>query len=90
MARSSPTKQHLAMAIHEIIADRKLKPVDIAALFDLPQPRVSALLNNRLDGFSAERLMYFLTLLDQDVEIVIRPRGHDAGVVSVTHIVRIR
>ena len=28
----------------------------------------------RLEGFSVERLMHFLTALDRDVEIVIRPK----------------
>ncbi|MFA5952623.1 MAG: hypothetical protein WC807_20370 [Hyphomicrobium sp.] len=38
----------------------------------------------RLDGFSVERLMGFLTLLNRDVEIVIRPsRDEQAGYVSV-------
>jgi predicted XRE-type DNA-binding protein len=46
---------------------------------------VSALANYKLDGFSVERLMTFLTALDQDVEIVIRkkPRSRAAGRISV-------
>ncbi len=38
------------------------------------QPKISALRNYRLDGFSVERLMNFLTALDCDVEILIRPK----------------
>jgi predicted XRE-type DNA-binding protein len=38
------------------------------------QPKVSALSKYKLEGFSVERLMRFLTLLDQDVEIVVRPK----------------
>jgi len=38
----------------------------------IDQPKVSALADYKLDGFSVERLMIFLTALDQDVEIVIR------------------
>jgi predicted XRE-type DNA-binding protein len=81
------TKTRLAMAITEIIQVRKLKQVGAAKLLDIPQPKVSALVNYRLDGFSVERLMHFLTALDQDVEIMIRPRSHDAGAISV-HVVR--
>ncbi len=46
---------------------------------------MSALANYKLDGFSVERLMIFLTSLDQDVEIVIRkkPRTRAAGRISV-------
>jgi len=36
------------------------------------QPKVSALARYRLEGFSVERLMRFLTALNRDVEIVIR------------------
>jgi predicted XRE-type DNA-binding protein len=38
------------------------------------QPKVSALSNYQLDGFSIERLMNFVTALDRDVDIVIRPK----------------
>jgi predicted XRE-type DNA-binding protein len=38
------------------------------------QPKVSALVNYRLDGFSVERLMTFLTALGRDVDITIRPK----------------
>jgi predicted XRE-type DNA-binding protein len=46
---------------------------------------VSALANYRLEGYSVERLMTFLTALDQDVEIVIRkkPRSRAAARISV-------
>jgi predicted XRE-type DNA-binding protein len=46
---------------------------------------VSGLANYKLDGFSVERLMTFLTALDQDVEIVSRkePRSRAAGRISV-------
>lgn len=39
------------------------------------QPKISALANYRLDGFSVERLMHFLNALDRDIEIVVRPRS---------------
>jgi len=46
---------------------------------------VSALANYKLDGFSVERLMGFLTALDQDVEIGVRnkPRSRAAARISV-------
>jgi len=48
-------------------------------------PPVAALSHDKLDGFSVERLMIFLTALDQDVEIVItkKPRSRAAGRISV-------
>ncbi len=78
------TKTRLAMAINEIIAARKLRQVDAAKLLNIPQPRVSALLHYRLKEFSVEKLLDLLTLLNQDVEITIRPRKLEgAGAVSV-------
>jgi predicted XRE-type DNA-binding protein len=78
------TKTRLAMAINEIIAARKLRQVDAAKLLNIPQPRVSALLHYRLKEFSVEKLLDLLTLLNQDVEIMIRPRKLEgAGAVSV-------
>ena len=77
------TKTRLAMAINGIVQGRKLRQAQTASLLGIPQPKVSALANYRLDGFSVERLMDFLTALDQDVEIIIRPRSHDEGTVSV-------
>jgi len=66
-------KTRLAMEINAILKQRGLKQSQAAALLGVPQPKVSALVNYRLDGFSLERLMSFLTALDQDVEILIRP-----------------
>ena len=76
------TKTRLALAVNELLNDRKLKQREIAELLVIPQPKVSALKNYRLDQFSVERLMEFLTALNQDVEIVIRPRTR-AGHISV-------
>ena len=45
-----------------------------AKLLGVPQPKISALMNYRLDGFSVEKLMELPTSLDRDVGIVIRPR----------------
>ncbi|MDB5816649.1 MAG: transcriptional regulator [Rhizobacter sp.] len=66
-------KTRLALAVNTLLAGRKLKQREIAVLLRIPQPKVSALINYRLDQFSVERLMEFLTYLSQDVEIMIRP-----------------
>ena len=73
------TKLRLAMEVNEIIKSRRLKQAQAGTLLGLPQPKVSQLVNYRLDGFSVERLMGFLTRLDRDVEIVIRPRREPHG-----------
>lgn len=50
------------------------------------KPKVSSLVNYQLEGFSVERLMNFLTALDQDVDIVIRrkPTSRKGGRILVT------
>ena len=73
-AAERQTKTRLALAVNELLESRKLKQREIALVLGIPQPKVSALRNYRLDVFSIERLMAFLTALDQDVDIIIRPR----------------
>ena len=79
-AAERETKTRLALAVNELLKARKLKQREIALLLGVPQPKVSALTNYRLDQFSVERLMQFLTALNQDVEIMIRPRVRKGGV----------
>ncbi|MGV8933628.1 MAG: helix-turn-helix domain-containing protein [Gallionellaceae bacterium] len=75
----------LAMRINELLQDRKLTQTKVAVIFGVPQPHVSELKHYKLNRFSSERLMHFLTLLDNDVEIIIRPKakGHTSGLLSV-------
>ncbi|MEO3434466.1 helix-turn-helix transcriptional regulator [Inquilinus sp. CAU 1745] len=79
------TKLRLAHAINDVIGRRRLTQAATAEKLNVSQPKVSALANYKLDGFSVERLMTFLTALDQDVEIVIKkkPRSRPAGRISV-------
>ena len=65
----------LAVQINELLAARKLPQAGVAALFGIAQPHVSELKNYKLSRFSSERLLRFLTQLDRDVEIVIRPKA---------------
>lgn len=75
----------LAMRINELLQDRKLTQAKAAEIFGIPQPHISDLKHYKLSRFSSERLMHFLTLLDKDVEIIIRPKakGHGSGMLSV-------
>jgi len=66
------TKVRLAVAINQIIQGQKLSQTAAARRLKVNQPKVSALSNYQLDGFSVERLMNFVTALDRDVDIVIR------------------
>jgi predicted XRE-type DNA-binding protein len=82
-------KAELVQRICDIIAQRKLTQARAAKLLGIDQPKVSALLRGRLDGFSTDRLFRFLNALGSDVEIVVRPaRGDkraDTRVVTGSH-----
>jgi predicted XRE-type DNA-binding protein len=85
-AEERQTKLRLAYAINRIVEGNRLSQVAAAELLGINQPKVSALLNYKLAGFSVERLMTFLTALDRDIEIVIRkkPRSRPAARIAVT------
>src|SRR5262245_43709546 len=76
-ADESLAKAELAGRICAILGERKLTQAKAAALLGVDQPKVSALMRGKLDGFSTDRLFRFLNALGQDVEIVIRPRRRD-------------
>jgi len=73
------TKIRLAVAINQIIEGQNLSQGLAARRLKINQPKISALSNYRLEGFSVERLMNFLTALDRDVDIVIRPSKQRTG-----------
>jgi predicted XRE-type DNA-binding protein len=62
----------LAAATNQTLQGRKLSQTAAARRLKVNQPKVSALSNYQLEGFSVERLMNFLTALDRDADIVIR------------------
>jgi predicted XRE-type DNA-binding protein len=68
-------KAQLASHIRDTIKRRRLTQVQAAHLMGLDQPKVSALMNGQLAGFSSERLMRFLAALGRDVEIVVKARS---------------
>lgn len=84
-AEERQTKLKLAHAINGVIARRRMTQAAAAARLGVNQPKVSVLANYKLDGFSVERLMTFLTALDRDVEIMIKkkPRSRAAGRITV-------
>lgn len=65
-------KARLAMRIEEIIENRRLKQTQAAEILRINQPKVSALMHGQLSGFSMEKLIHFLNLLNQDVEIIVK------------------
>lgn len=70
-------KAKLAARIVQILEARKLSQTQAAKLLGIDQPKVSQIYRGRLQDFSLERLLRFLTALHQDIRIVIeqKPRG---------------
>jgi predicted XRE-type DNA-binding protein len=74
-------KANLALHIRRIIKARKMTQMQAASFFGIDQPKVSSIINGRLDGFSTDRLMRFLNDLGCDVRISVsdphpETRGH--------------
>src|SRR5579862_3393520 len=67
-------KAELAHRISQTIERRGLTQAKAAKLLEIDQPKISALKRGRLAGFSLDRLVRFLVLLGNDVEIVVKAR----------------
>ena len=63
------------MRIEVIIKKRELTQIEAAKILGMNQPKISALVNGRLSGFSIERLIHFLNRFDQNVKIVVSPKS---------------
>ncbi len=77
-------KAELAAQILRIVQRRGLTQAAAGKALGINQPKVSALLNGRLDGFSSDRLFRFLNALGCDVRITVsRPHPRKAGRMQV-------
>ena len=66
-------KAELVRRIRYLIAGRKLTQARAAEVLGLDQPKVSALVRGRVEGYSLDRLVRFLNALGQRVEISVLP-----------------
>jgi len=73
-AKELSLKVELAMEVNRLLRKRGLTQAGSAKALGILQPHVSDLVRYRLDRFSVERLMNFLTRLGRDVEIRTRSR----------------
>jgi predicted XRE-type DNA-binding protein len=77
-------KSVLAIHIQRVLKKRRLTQDEAGQILGISQPKVSAMLKGRLDGFSTERLFRFLNVLGCDVKIsVSRPHPQTPGQVMV-------
>ena len=77
-------KAELARQIINVITARRLTQAEAAKLLGVNQPKISALKNGQLDGFSTERLIRFLNALGRDVRIVVSLKRHSRGRARLT------
>jgi predicted XRE-type DNA-binding protein len=68
-------KAQLATKIIAEIQKRRLTQSQAVALLEIDQPKVSALKQGKLSGFSIERLMRLLLTLGRDIEITVKGRS---------------
>src|SRR5947199_4695060 len=68
-------KAKFAIVVNTIIKDKNLTQIDAAKLLGIDQPKVSRLSRGILSGFSLDKLVVFLILLNQDIEINIKPHS---------------
>lgn len=76
-------KSSLLQALQETIRGRGWKQAEAATQLGIDQAKISKLLAGQMSGFSVERLIHFLSLLGQDVEVTVRraPHGQRYGTV---------
>ena len=78
-----PDERHLrvqlALRLNDLLKAEGLTQAAAAKLLGIAQPHVSELKNYKLSRFSSERLLHYITLLNRDVEIFIRPRTNSNG-----------
>jgi len=87
-AKDRTLKVQLALEVTTALKQRGLTQAQAAELLGIVQPHVSDLVRYRLNRFSVERLMQFLTQLGKDVEIRIatRPARRPRMGVRVSHV----
>lgn len=77
-------KAQLAQKISALIKRKHLTQVEAAALFGMPQAKISGMLRGQFRGISEDRMMRCLIALGQNVEIVVKPaRAGKQAVLSV-------
>jgi predicted XRE-type DNA-binding protein len=66
-------KTMLAMKINALLEARRLSQAKAAQILGMPQAKISAIRNYKLQGISLARLMHALTVLGQHIRIIVTP-----------------
>lgn len=73
-------KAELTAKIIAEIQRRRMTQAQAASVLGVDQPKISALKQGKLSGFSLERLMRFLLLLGRDIEITVKKKQRTRSV----------
>jgi len=71
-AEEKLVKAELVFKINQILKKKKLKQKEAAKILQTDQSKISLLNRGHIADFSIERLVKYLNLLNQDVEIIIK------------------
>jgi predicted XRE-type DNA-binding protein len=81
-------KAQLASTIQDIMDSRGLRQTQAAEMMNLPQPRLSRLLNGQFRGISEFKMLDCITRLGRDIQITIGPESTmPCGRIEVLHVV---
>ncbi len=75
-AKNLQVRSDLMIAITEYIKDKKITQKDAAELFKVNQPRISDIVNGKIDKFTVDTLLNMLTLAGIEVELSIPAQKH--------------
>jgi predicted XRE-type DNA-binding protein len=64
----------IVVELHRLIKERGLTQTAAAKKIGISQGDLSHILRGRFENYSAERLIRMLTVFEQDIDIVMRPR----------------
>ena len=78
-AEELSAKAMLAMKLNALLDAQGVTQASAAKILGMPQPKISAIRNYKLRGVSLERLIQALTVLGQQVKIVVTPRKGRSG-----------
>ncbi len=81
-------RAQLSLKVFKILEKKKLTQIQAGKLLEIDQSEISKLKNGDFERFSVERLMKFLTYLNQDIEIKVkasRRRNNPIGHIIVSH-----
>ena len=76
-------KAELALTIRNILKSKGLTQLEASKIIDLPQPKLSRLLNGQFRGISEAKMLECLIKLGRDVQIVIGEAKAQEGQLSV-------